>query len=173
MFFNYVSGIQEIDRNKVSISHREAIRAVILKDDKVLMVHNSKDDYKFPGGGVNKGESHEETLCREVKEETGYIIAIVKEKLGIFTERNVDRYNVNSIFEMTSAYYLCDISSDIMEQELDKYEEELEFKPVWISLDEAIKVNEEVLERAAKDRNNWVERETKVLKAIRENRTLC
>ena len=36
------------------------------------MVHSRKYNYyKFPGGGIEAGESYAEALCREVREEAG------------------------------------------------------------------------------------------------------
>lgn len=49
---------------------REAVRGIIKHENKLLMVYSSKDgDYKFPGGGVDVGETHEEALVREIREE--------------------------------------------------------------------------------------------------------
>jgi len=168
MFFNYELGIKEIAIEKQKINHREAIRAVIFKDNNLLMVHTNKGDYKFPGGGANKEESHKETLVREVKEETGYIINEVKNKIGIVIERNLDSYEENAIFEMVSSYYLCELSDDKTAQNLDEYEAELDFKPTWITIEEAICLNEEVLKRDKTHINDWVYRETTVLKALKE-----
>jgi 8-oxo-dGTP pyrophosphatase MutT (NUDIX family) len=169
MFFNYILGIEEVGKEKVNINHREAVRAVILKGNYILMVHTNKGDYKFPGGGANKGESHAQTLKREVKEETGYILNNVKDRIGVFTERKLDNYEENSIFEMVSHYYLCEISDDKTGQQLDDYESELDFQPVWISMDEAIRLNEEIINNHSIDKNSWIYRETKVLRAIKES----
>lgn len=168
MLFNYVLGIEEVDKEKVKVNHRETVRAIILKDNNILMVHCNKGDYKFPGGGINKEENHEEALKREVREETGYIVSSVKSKTGIVTERNLDEYEKDSVFEMISHYYLCEVSDKQTLQQLDEYEAELEFCPRWISLDEAIQLNEEILEKETKDKNRWVHRETAVLKTLRE-----
>lgn len=52
-----------------------AVGAVIVKDDKVIMVKRNRDPYKgtwmFPAGFVDYGEHPEDTLKREVREETG------------------------------------------------------------------------------------------------------
>jgi hypothetical protein len=66
--------------DKKSIYHREAVRAVVLKDKMLLMIHTNKGDYKFPGGGIEEDESHEEALMRELKEESGYRTSRVKER---------------------------------------------------------------------------------------------
>jgi 8-oxo-dGTP pyrophosphatase MutT (NUDIX family) len=168
MFFNFALGIQEVDKEKVNINNREAVRAIILKGNYILMVHTNKGDYKFPGGGVNKEESHSQALIREVKEETGYTINYIGDMVGVFTERKSDDYEENSIFEMISYYYLCEISDDKAVQNLDDYEAKLNFQPNWILIDEAIRLNDEIIKQENTDKNSWVYRETKVLIAIKE-----
>lgn len=65
-------------------------------------MYSNKGDYKFPGGGVEGNESHSECLIREVAEETGYINFIIKDKAGSVIERNLDEYDNNALFQMTS-----------------------------------------------------------------------
>ena len=51
---------------------RPSVRGIILRDGKVAMVHSLKYDYyKFPGGGIEAGETRPQTLIREVLEESG------------------------------------------------------------------------------------------------------
>ncbi len=71
MLFDCVLGLQEVDNESANINHREAVRAIILHYDSILMAHSNKGDYKFPGGGVNGEESHGEALRRELREERG------------------------------------------------------------------------------------------------------
>ena len=166
MYFNKVLGMKEFGKDE-KIFYRVAMRAIILQSDKILMVKSNTGDYKFPGGGVEKGETPEETLRREVQEETGYILNEVKEKFGVLIERDRRRRMGCTIFEMTSHYYLCSVIEERGEQHLDKYEEELGFTPIWISLDEVIRENENILNQREKI-NPWVKRETFVLKKIKE-----
>lgn len=51
---------------------REAVRAIILSNKGIALVKSEKEGYyKFPGGGIENGETHVQTLKRETKEETG------------------------------------------------------------------------------------------------------
>lgn len=52
--------------------YRVAIRALIIQDNKVLLVKEASDEWwALPGGGVDHGETIESTLMREVEEELG------------------------------------------------------------------------------------------------------
>lgn len=52
--------------------YRTAVRGVILRGRNLLMIHSSHvGDYKFPGGGVDEGETHAQALSREIQEECG------------------------------------------------------------------------------------------------------
>ncbi|WP_183277545.1 NUDIX hydrolase [Clostridium fungisolvens] len=165
MIFEYNIGIQDFDIASTKIINRQAIRAVILCENRILLVQTNKGDYKFPGGGAKKDETHEDTLKREVREETGYIVRMVKEKVGQIVQRNLDKYEEDSIFEMVSHYYLCEIEEGKVNQQLDDYEKDLGFSSILTELDKAISINEEILEKG-NDINPWVYRETKALKAL-------
>ena len=55
--------------------------AAILKDDKILMVCHqtaTRMYWTLPGGGTQGGESLEQTVLREVKEETGLDVEIIQ-----------------------------------------------------------------------------------------------
>ena len=46
-----------------------AVRAVIIRDGKIAMQRAKAGYYKILGGGVDEGESYEDALVREVREE--------------------------------------------------------------------------------------------------------
>lgn len=166
MVFNKVLGMQE-RYDETNIFVREAIRSVVFKENKLLMIYSNRGDFKFPGGGVERNEDHSKTIIREVLEESGYNIDYIGEKIGIVTERRVDKFNSSMQFEMTSHYYICNISVGQQEQQLDDYEKELDFKPIWISIKDAILCNKKIFNSHRRDINVWVERELFVLNKLK------
>lgn len=168
MLFDIAIEDQNLNEEHKRINRREAIRAVVARGNSMLLVHCSKGDYKLPGGGVKSGESHAQTLKREVEEETGYIISCIGDMAGKVVQRNIDNYDSSAIFEMISYYYICSVYDERISQSLDEYEKKLGFEPVWISLKEAAVHNERILEDKTVFKNPWVQRETMVMKRLLE-----
>lgn len=74
---------------------RVVVGALVKKDSKYLLIKEKLNDgldyWIIPGGGVEFGESLEEAVKREIKEETGLDIEIIKylnHKEAIFPENN-------------------------------------------------------------------------------------
>jgi 8-oxo-dGTP pyrophosphatase MutT (NUDIX family) len=146
--------------------HRTAVRAVILRGQDLLMVFSStRGDYKFPGGGVDLGESHEQALARELREECGASLLGMDGELGAVIEYNFAKEKDFDVFKMTSYYYFCRTGDDLGEQNLDDYERVLGFKPVWVNIDDAISTNESLLN--SNKVPEWLEREIFMLEYIR------
>lgn len=169
MLFNRLLEIDKVSDSIGNVNYREAVRAVIIKNNKILMVHSINEDYKFPGGGIKRGENKIEALVREVEEETGYVCTKIIKKLGIVTEKSKDKYVHDRIFKMISYYYIAEVSDEKKEQKLDAYEEKLCFTPVWVDLLEAITNNERIIELKQDNKPNWIGRETYVLKEVYNN----
>jgi len=169
MIFNKTFEINKVSDSIGNINFREAVRGIIIKDNKILMVHSKNKDYKFPGGGIKKGEGQIDALKREVEEETGYVCNKVNEQIGIVTEISKDRYVNNRIFKMISYYYIAEVDNIVKSQRLDPYEAKLEFKPEWVNIDEAIRNNEKIISVGTESMPNWIFRETYVLKKIQNH----
>ena len=88
MVFDKIIEIEKVNESIGKVNFREAVRAVIIKNNKILMVNSKNKDYKFPGGGVKKYEEKLDALKREVEEETGYVCSDVKDLIGIVTEKS-------------------------------------------------------------------------------------
>jgi 8-oxo-dGTP diphosphatase len=63
---------------------RTVVAALICRDSKLLVCQRKREDthalqWEFPGGKVESGESHEEALARELREELGVTAIIGKE----------------------------------------------------------------------------------------------
>lgn len=159
-----------------TIGRRPSVRGIIFCDGKLAMVHSLKYDYyKFPGGGIENGETHEQTLCREVMEETGLEIhPSTIEEYGLVVRK--EKGNPEDVFIQENFYYLAKATSTIAEQKLDDYEAEEKFTLEWVDITEAIEVNENHShgeKDAAAKFKIMLERENFVLKKLIEEKISC
>ncbi len=87
------------------------------------MVHSLLYDYyKFPGGGIEPGETHSEALIREVMEETGLSVneSSIREYGRVYRIQRCDADDPRP-FIQENFYYLCEAVGE-GEQCLDDYE---------------------------------------------------
>ncbi|MDO6480174.1 NUDIX domain-containing protein [Shimia thalassica] len=88
---------------------RLAVRAILMKDDKLLLVNafpDATDDlWCAPGGGVEKGASLPDNLIREVYEETGLTISV-----GAPCLIN-EFHNPEDRFHQVDIYFRCTVTS--------------------------------------------------------------
>jgi 8-oxo-dGTP diphosphatase len=72
------------------MKHIEVVAAVIIDNNKILCVQRGKNrhdyiafKYEFPGGKIEPGETREEALLREIREELKMDITIEKDFLTV------------------------------------------------------------------------------------------
>lgn len=129
----------------ITIFKRTAVRGIIFDKDKLLLVKTKHGDYKFPGGGVNKGETPEQALLREIAEETGYADVSVCCKFGHAFEQNIDWFVDNAYFQMDSYYFICKLNSDLRcDTHQEDYEKDLGYEAVKIDLKTAYYDNQKL-----------------------------
>lgn len=146
--------------------YREAVRGVIIRNNALLMVYSQKNgDYKFPGGGVDEGETHAQALAREIREECGAEILSVHDGIGKITEYDIPVEKNADVFKMDSFYYLCEADPVFGKQSLDPYEAKLGFIPVWTDIDKAVCANRMLIKLDKFPR--WTPREIFALEYIR------
>lgn len=148
---NYDESLEEM--------YRTAVRGIIFRDGKLLMIESTDGELKFPGGGMEENEDDIETLIRETLEETGF--AVVPEtvmEFGEIEEKRLALYE-NKIWHQINRYYFCEVGEKQSECGYSENEKAHGFKPVWYTLDEAYRKN---CERA------WNKRESHALRLIKE-----
>ena len=120
---------------------RPSVRGIIIRGGKLAMVHSLKYDYyKYPGGGIDVGESLEDTLIREVREEAG--LQVIPDSIREFgMVHRVQKGALEDIFIQDNYYFLCDVEDTPLPQELDGYEAEECFTPEWVEPEQVIRAN--------------------------------
>ena len=145
---------------------RPSARAIIIKNNKIYMVHSLVYDYyKFPGGGIEKNESTIDALIRETKEEAGLIV--IKDSIkeyGYVHRVQKAKDSDFSKFIQDNYYYICDVENNILEQQLDDYENFEKFTLELVDPKIAININRNK-EHGPKDLD-MIEREAKVLELL-------
>jgi len=58
------------------MAYTTSIKGVLLVDRQVLLVKNSRDEWELPGGRIDEGEDHAQTVSREFAEELSLNVAI-------------------------------------------------------------------------------------------------
>ncbi len=118
---------------------RPSAYAIVIREEKILLV---KENGKFhlPGGGIDLGEKPTDAVIRELKEETGVIVAnpkLINVASGFFTWQQLDKPNVVSHAQSLLLYYCCDYYGvNVANIKLDDYEKAAGLTPKWISIGE-------------------------------------
>ncbi|MBN2015264.1 NUDIX domain-containing protein [Candidatus Dojkabacteria bacterium] len=135
--------------DKDSRIQNERHAGIVLKDSKILLVFRIKDGYKYyvlPGGHRREDEKKEETVIREIREETGIEVA---EPELMFEFRNYKNKNLDF-------YYLCKWRAGeepfLDGEEAIRNSDENFFEPMWVDLNAISEKN--ILPKFAKE---WLE----------------
>jgi len=110
------------------------VAAVIIKDNKILLMRrfkNGKKYFVFPGGGVEENESIEDALIREIKEEFDIDISI--ERL-LFQNENQGRQEI--YFLVKEFIGIPQLSGE----EKERMNKDNQYFPVWLDLKEVFEL---------------------------------
>ena len=127
------------------MNYEKSCGAIIIDDDKVLLIKQGNGDWGFPKGHMIDGESEFETAIREVKEETNIDILIDE------NYRYVISYMVNENTMKDVVFFIAKKLNNVLipqESEIDKLE--------WLDMNDALnKISHEdvkgVLKKVMKD----------------------
>lgn len=163
MRFLFELDTQDYDVSQQTIV-RPSVRGIFIQSGTICMVHSTKYDYyKFPGGGIEPGENHVQTLLREVSEEAG--LTVIPESIQEYGYvHRACRNKFGGAFLQDNYYYLCSAHPQTHAQNLDAYEEEEHFTLEFVAPEQAIRVNREA-NHGPKDQS-MLEREARVLEIL-------
>jgi 8-oxo-dGTP diphosphatase len=123
---------QEFWVSKKRLSFRPAVYGFLIEKGKLLLARQW-DGYDFPGGAIEIGETIEEALVREFKEETGLKVKVGEIVLAhtSFFRLKFKKENVHSIL----LYYLCQrVGGKITTKYFADYEKEFMQEAEWVDL---------------------------------------
>ncbi|MBQ9196097.1 MAG: NUDIX domain-containing protein [Clostridia bacterium] len=145
---------------------RNSARSIVIRNGKIAMIHSLKYDYyKFPGGGIENGESPVAAMIRETREEAGLIIPpeSVKEYGYVHRIQRSDQ-DKTECFVQDNYYYLCSAESRLVAQDLDDYEAGEAYQLEFVEPSLAIQKNRSVAESPYNPM--MFEREARVLEML-------
>lgn len=94
-------------------------RAVIFKDNKILLVHENNGTLSLPGGWVDVLESVKSNTIKEVKEETG--LNVLAKKIIAIQDRNKHNKPIYA-YGVCKIFVLCDIIDGKFEKNIETTE---------------------------------------------------
>ena len=133
---------QDYDPNGVAFVRTYA-PCLVNKNSRVAKQHSQRDEYYvFPGGGIEPGESGEEAMMREAREEAGLVVvpASIRE-FGCVRRVQKSAYKGSDYFIQDNYYYLCQAEKEIQPQKLDVQEQEKRLVLEFVPPEQALLVN--------------------------------
>ena len=127
-------GLSDFEILRETFELRKSARAIVRKSDGTIAIQYLANHHfhKLPGGGVEKDESIEEALAREIKEEIGCDSKIV-EHIGLVIE-----YREQHRLIHISSCYVVDVEGSIGEPALEQVEIDEGMSTLWIRPEDAI-----------------------------------
>lgn len=158
----------EIDKKDYDVNgqifSRPSSRGIIIRNGKIALIYSQKNKYyKFPGGGIERGEDNITAMIREVKEEVE--LTVIPETVKEFGYvHRIQKGRHEPIFIQDNFYYFCDVENIQEPPAFTSNEKAEEFIPCFVELLEAIRVNEEYVKANSYD--SMIERELRVMKML-------
>lgn len=125
------------------------VKALMVNSKSELLIVHNNHTYQFPGGHWKEVESLEETLTREIKEETGITTKITTGPFMVI-EEYYDNYLSTGKTRCNKMYYYIvktDDNPNIAEMSLSGIERETDFKLFYVSVKDMEQFIKESMEK--------------------------
>lgn len=120
--------------------YRVSMKALIFDEThtKFAVIREDNDLWELPGGGLDFGETTQDCLRREIKEETGLVLTTMsKEPVHYLIGKNMDdHWSVALVFEATVADFNYTVSKECQELKFVSPEEALSTPNMWRTVTE-------------------------------------
>lgn len=115
---------------------RLGARGIVIREDGKIAVFNkaNKNEYKLPGGGIEENESPEIAFTREVLEETGCEVEVIK------TLGTIEEYKTLGDFKQISYVFVGKVLKDTNELHVTEKEKDEGAKLIWETPENALKL---------------------------------
>lgn len=112
---------------------RIGARGIVIKGNKIAIFNKkNKNEFKLPGGGVDDGENPDDAFLREVLEETGHTVKIIK------TLGTIEEIKTHDNFKQISYVYVSEVIEDTGSLSLTQKELDEGGSLVWLEPNEAL-----------------------------------
>lgn len=101
-----------------------AASAVVVDNERRILLHRRRDNnlWSLPGGAMELGESITQAIIREVEEETGLQVRVVR-LIGVYTDpEHVIKYSDGEIRQQFSVCFACVPESGFIRASDESYE---------------------------------------------------
>lgn len=143
------------------VHEKFAVRGIIRQNGRLAVQQAGENEYKLLGGGVEKCETYEDALTREVREEGGLLVKkpSIKE-IGEIIEIRKDIYDSATKYICHSLFYYCDVEEETVEPEMTESEKAKGFHLEWVTPVQFVDRNEKI------EGLPWIKRDSLFVKML-------
>ena len=127
-----VSMLALLDYNYFSTTETDRMYMRYILEENENKYKKNKNEYKLPGGGVDKGEDFKEAFKRECIEEIGCMIENVEYLFDI------EEDHINDNFKQISKVYIAKVKEKLESNNLTEQEKEEGLEYLWLDKKEAL-----------------------------------